>query len=90
MVSIEERFQFDLAGFIILRGVLSRAASAELLHVLPQPTAQQYAASSLQQTGAGRPPNATTALPAGRARVSRWAAVVSHAPAVSFKNKPHL
>tara|TARA_Y100000588_G_scaffold357565_1_gene414899 strand:- start:1597 stop:2385 length:789 start_codon:yes stop_codon:yes gene_type:complete len=59
MVSIEERFQFDLAGFIILRGVLSRAECDELLNVLRKLEGQDYEDLWLQKTGGGRPTKET-------------------------------
>ncbi len=54
-VSIEDRFQFDLAGFLILRNVLSLEECEKILTVLRELEARDYEDAWIKQTGEGRP-----------------------------------
>lgn len=55
MISSKDRFQFDLAGFIVLRGVLTRAECDDLLAVLGDLETRDYEDAWLKEIGAGRP-----------------------------------
>ena len=58
-VSQEERFLFDLQGFVVLRNILSQAESAEYLEVLRCLEPKNYADEWMKSVGAGRPTRET-------------------------------
>ena len=58
-VRIEDRFHFDLAGFVILRGVLSSSECQEYLEVLQELEAREYEDVWLKTKGPGRPTKET-------------------------------
>ena len=58
-VSQEERFLFDLQGFVVLRNILSQAESAEYLEVLRCLEPINYAEEWMKSVGAGRPTRET-------------------------------
>mgnify|MGYP002032517327 CR=1 FL=1 len=59
MISDEDRFQFDLAGFIVLRGVLTGTECDEILSVLNDLETRDYEDVWLKETGARRPTKET-------------------------------
>jgi hypothetical protein len=54
-VSIEDRFHFDLSGFLLLRGVLSEAECKGMREVLAQLEGQEYEDVWMKEKGPGRP-----------------------------------
>ena len=54
-ISVEDRFLFDLNGFLILRNVLSSEECAEYLEVLNTLENQTYEDKWMETVGPGRP-----------------------------------
>ena len=61
-ISIEERFLFDLNGFLVLRNVLSAEECGEYLETLSKLESQTYEDKWMETVGPGRPTRETNRI----------------------------
>ena len=69
-LDIEERFLFDLNGFLVLRNVLSSEECAEYLETLGTLENQDYEDKWIEAVGPGRPTRETRTYPPDSAQRS--------------------